>query len=301
MELVNLCFADDLFLFAYGDVGSASIIKEALDEFNLSFEEGKLPVKYLRVPLVSSRLMIRDCNELVDKVQIRIQDWKNKSLSIAGRLQLIHSILGSMHIYGASVFILPNHVLLNIEQLMRQFLWSHGSSGKGKSKVSWEIVCLPKHEGGLGIRRLKSFNSALMASHIWKLLTLKESLWRRTTNSVVVKLVVAAATYYVWQERNWRLFKEVRWHLEEIHVTWAHLEKKRTRLRTYTKSHEESCSRSGKFPGGLEVAVKRLSINSGQGLEEFKNEVTLIARLPTSKSCEALGILHEGKRKDVNI
>ncbi|GKD05155.1 hypothetical protein Tco_1180129, partial [Tanacetum coccineum] len=75
MELVNLCFADDLFLFAYGDVGSTSIIKEALDEFKnasglvpslpkstayfcnvlnhvklsilqiLPFEEGKLPVK----------------------------------------------------------------------------------------------------------------------------------------------------------------------------------------------------------------------------------------------------------------
>nr|GFA08915.1 hypothetical protein [Tanacetum cinerariifolium] len=29
------------------------------------------------------------------------------------------------------------------------------------------------------------------------------------------------------------------WHLEEIHVTWAHLEKKRTRLRLYTKSSEE--------------------------------------------------------------
>ncbi|GJV15420.1 reverse transcriptase zinc-binding domain-containing protein [Tanacetum coccineum] len=58
-----------------------------------------------------------------------------------------------------------------------QFLWCHGSSGKGKSKVAWEIACLPKHEGGLGIRRLECFNSALMASHIWKLLTLKESLW----------------------------------------------------------------------------------------------------------------------------
>ncbi|GKC33659.1 hypothetical protein Tco_1046043 [Tanacetum coccineum] len=34
------------------------------------------------------------------------------------------------------------------------------------------------------------------------------------------------------------------WHLEEIHVTWAHLEKKRTRLRTYIKSLEESCSQS---------------------------------------------------------
>ncbi|GKB48152.1 hypothetical protein Tco_0898905 [Tanacetum coccineum] len=35
------------------------------------------------------------------------------------------------------------------------------------------------------------------------------------------------------------LFQALRWHLEEIHVTWAHLEKKRTRLRLYTKNHEE--------------------------------------------------------------
>ncbi|GKC16251.1 putative RNA-directed DNA polymerase [Tanacetum coccineum] len=207
MDLINLCFADDLFLFAYGDVNSASIIKESLDEFKnasglvpslpkstayfcnvlnhvklsilqiLPFEEGRLPVKYLGVPLVSSRLMVRDCNELIDKVQIRVQDWKNKALSIAGRLQLIQSVLGSMHIYWASVFTLPSSVLLNIEQILRQFLWNHGSSGKAKSKVAWEIVCLPKDEGGLGIRRLECFNSALMASHIWKLLTLKESLW----------------------------------------------------------------------------------------------------------------------------
>ncbi|GJT54989.1 MAK10-like protein [Tanacetum coccineum] len=34
------------------------------------------------------------------------------------------------------------------------------------------------------------------------------------------------------------------WHLEEKHMTWAHLEKKRTRLQTYTKSLEELCSQS---------------------------------------------------------
>ncbi|GJX18561.1 hypothetical protein Tco_0221238 [Tanacetum coccineum] len=38
------------------------------------------------------------------------------------------------------------------------------------------------------------------------------------------------------------------WLLEEIHVTWAHLEKKRTRLRLYTKNHEEL------FTQGLEMA-----------------------------------------------
>ncbi|GJS63358.1 hypothetical protein Tco_0677922 [Tanacetum coccineum] len=36
-------------------------------------------------------------------------------------------------------------------------------------------------------------------------------------------------------------FLALGWLLEEIHATWAHLEKKRTRLRTYTKSLEDLC------------------------------------------------------------
>ncbi|GJV20478.1 transposon ty3-G gag-pol polyprotein [Tanacetum coccineum] len=38
-----------------------------------------------------------------------------------------------------------------------------------------------------------------------------------------------------------KMFLVLGWHLEEIHVTWAHLEKKRTRLQTYTKSLDELC------------------------------------------------------------
>ncbi|GKD75980.1 putative reverse transcriptase domain, reverse transcriptase zinc-binding domain protein [Tanacetum coccineum] len=52
----------------------------------LPFEEGKLPVKYLGVPLVPSRVLYRDCSELMEKVKRRISDWKNKSLSLAGRV-----------------------------------------------------------------------------------------------------------------------------------------------------------------------------------------------------------------------
>nr|GEW78499.1 hypothetical protein [Tanacetum cinerariifolium] len=74
----------------------------------LLFEEDCLPMKYLGVPLVSSRLIFRDCKELIDKVQNRVNDWKNKSLSIAGRLQLIQSVLGSLNVFWASVFGLPS-------------------------------------------------------------------------------------------------------------------------------------------------------------------------------------------------
>ncbi|GJY15051.1 reverse transcriptase domain-containing protein [Tanacetum coccineum] len=207
LDLINLCFADDLFLFAHGDVHSVSIIKEALDEFKdasglnpsmpkskayfcnvlnhikldilhvLPFEEDRLPVKYLGVPLVSSRLIFKDCKELLDKVSNRVNNWKNKFLSIGGRLQLIQSVLSSLNVFWASVFALPSRVLLDIEQSMRKFLWSQGGLSRGKAKVAWEVVCLPKREGGLGIRRLDHFNKALMTSHIWKLLSLKESLW----------------------------------------------------------------------------------------------------------------------------
>nr|XP_043626128.1 uncharacterized protein LOC122597618 [Erigeron canadensis] len=71
---------------------------------------------------------------------------------------------------------IPTRVIHEIEQLMRGFLWSQGSSQKGKSKVAWEVVCLPK-AGGLGIRRLQEFNVALLTAHIWNILARKESLW----------------------------------------------------------------------------------------------------------------------------
>ncbi|PWA91350.1 reverse transcriptase domain, Reverse transcriptase zinc-binding domain protein [Artemisia annua] len=88
----------------------------------LPFEEGSLSVKYLGVPLVTTRLIYRDCKELVERLSNRIKDWRNKSLLFAGWLQLIQSVLSSMHIYWASVFILPTRIVHDLEQLMRGFL-----------------------------------------------------------------------------------------------------------------------------------------------------------------------------------
>ncbi|GJZ55563.1 hypothetical protein Tco_0610756 [Tanacetum coccineum] len=116
LQLINVCFADDLFIFAHGDVDSAQLIMEVLDEFKdtlglvpsipkstvyfcnvvnhvknsihsiMPITEGKLPVKYLGVPLISSRLLNRDCKVLIEQVKNIIGDWKNKSLSFARRL-----------------------------------------------------------------------------------------------------------------------------------------------------------------------------------------------------------------------
>nr|GEU32005.1 hypothetical protein [Tanacetum cinerariifolium] len=160
---------NDLMIFSHGDLNSVKVIKSALDEFTRIFclkPIGSFPFKYLGVPIISSKLCKHHCSPLIEKVKMRLLNWKNKSLLFAGRLQLIKSVISSLQVYWSSVFILPKFVYNEIKKLMKNFLWSQGNSHRGKAKMKWKDVCNLKEQGGLGIKSLHLWNVALMSKHI---------------------------------------------------------------------------------------------------------------------------------------
>lgn len=153
----------------------------------LNINEGNLPVRYLGVPLISKKLVASDCSSLLEKISGRINSWLSKHLSFTGRLQLLSSILYSIQVYWMSIFILPKRVIRIIEQKFNRFLWNGNEFSSAKAKVAWDALCMPKGEGGLGLRKLVDWNEAAILRHLWYLFNRSGSLWVAWVHTNLIK------------------------------------------------------------------------------------------------------------------
>ena len=112
------------------------------------------------------RPKIADWQEFLDKLKQRMSSRVLRTLNFPSRVILIKSILQAMPTYLFSVLAAPKAILKQIRSIQRKFIW--GSSGeKAKfSLVSWEDVCKPKDQGGLGLRDPKIM-SEILGAKIW--------------------------------------------------------------------------------------------------------------------------------------
>ncbi|GKD28050.1 hypothetical protein Tco_1234264 [Tanacetum coccineum] len=195
----------------------------------LPFKVGKLPMKYLGIPL------------------------------LAIRLKLIASVLSTMQAYWAAVVKIPKIIINDIDRVLKKFLWSNNELSKGRSKVSWKIFCKPKCEDEV---KWKNSEGKLIDFNIknawWDLRDKKEtvkwwkmkwfpqcnprnrklesrmnmsnvpSYWKdiiekvaeqpcnNAIRSVVRRITLATAVYYIWKERKSRIFNDTKFPCENI-------------------------------------------------------------------------------------
>jgi hypothetical protein len=140
-------------------------------------KQGRFPVRYLGVPLISTRLSAANCSVLLEKIMGRINSWISKKLSFAGRLQLLNSILYNIQVYWTGIFILPKKIIKAIEQKFNRFLWNGKDEGAAKAKLASNSLCFPKREGGLGLKKIEEWNHASIMRHIWNIFTKAGSIW----------------------------------------------------------------------------------------------------------------------------
>lgn len=205
-RISHLCFADDILIFLDGEVSSLQGLNSTLETFEnlsglamnkdkyalytagltseettelapLGFHCGSLPVRYLGLPLYHRKLRPSDFSLLTDQISDRFNSWAAKVLSFAGRLQLISSVIYSTVNFWFAAFSLPKCCISLIETLCNRFHWAGDLSKRAVAKVAWSSVCLPKAEGGLGLRNFRVWNTVLTLKLFWLLFSTSDSLW----------------------------------------------------------------------------------------------------------------------------
>ncbi|KAL4315263.1 hypothetical protein AHAS_Ahas15G0167600 [Arachis hypogaea] len=64
---------------------------------------------------------------------------------------------------------IPRGVCLEIEKLQRDFIRGDNENQRKLHHINWKTLCAPKHDGGLGLRKLKSMNDAFLLKILWQL------------------------------------------------------------------------------------------------------------------------------------
>ncbi|KAL0358309.1 UNVERIFIED_CONTAM: Transposon TX1 uncharacterized protein [Sesamum angustifolium] len=142
MGLFQLCFADDLILLCKAEVQSVDLFRRGPDLFA---SHSGLHTNPQKSHLILSKAANGVRTSLLETLGFQ-EGRLPLSLSFAGRVQLIKSVLLAFEVYWAMAFLLPKGVMKEIVKRIRTFLW-RGNSSSGYPKVAWESVCKPIEEG----------------------------------------------------------------------------------------------------------------------------------------------------------
>ncbi|XP_059070666.1 uncharacterized protein LOC131860291 [Cryptomeria japonica] len=147
-------FADDTCLFGVASMHEVLVMKKVLNRFSwatgqeinwlkseifffhtecwsqraiarlFAIKIGQMPGKFLGMPLFSGAGKMNIWKGFLYGYKAKMEGWKSKWLSLAGRLLMLKSVVLAMLIFPMAYFKLPGSIIKNMQQKMRKFLWN---------------------------------------------------------------------------------------------------------------------------------------------------------------------------------
>ena len=261
-------FADDADIFSLAEERSIKQIFEELEKFRLqsgftlSYEKttlyrigslrfsnaqmynidqvtwSKEDINVLGVIVAHENIVEKNYRDIIEKAKRTLSSWKNRGLSLIGKIQVINTLVASLFVYKMMVLpSIPKDVIKNLDNIFREYIWD----GK-KSKIAYKILQNPKSQGGLNLVNLNVKEKSLKATwprilkdekdyseivyriintdigeHIWRCniekkdipqLGIKESFWED---------VLSAWSEYNYRRQN-RVENQIIWYNSDIKI-----------------------------------------------------------------------------------
>ncbi|VFQ93968.1 unnamed protein product [Cuscuta campestris] len=197
IPITHLSYADDIIIFSSGHSRSVSNLKRFLHDYQLvsgqainytksSFMMGskpnslaisnlkrllgmshkRYPFTYLGIPIDLGITRHIYCTNLISSFDSKLNGWYQKNMDQAGRLVLINHVLNTLPNYFLATNTLPKSIKHLLDHKMAKFLW--GGNPSKHHWISWQKLCTPKDEGGLGTGDFNSLEKAFSLKLWWK-------------------------------------------------------------------------------------------------------------------------------------
>ena len=162
-------------------IGSSKANKQKI----LNFECPRDPIKFLGTHLSYDNVKNNNSNFSlkIQKMEIKLNIWLSRDLTLYGRTLLAKSLGISQLIYSASMLSVPESIIQQVQSKLFAFLWKNK-----KDKIKREVLYLPLSKGGLKFPCFGTMVKALRLSWISRFLLGSDESWKAIPNSYFTKL-----------------------------------------------------------------------------------------------------------------